>query len=221
MQFSRRDLLTSILATMPFGRVLIAAVEDEEKPVPPPKDAIVLFDGKDLSHWTNQNWVVKDGYMEVNRGSTRTKEEFGDFQLHVEFWLPLMENRKGQGRANSGLYLHGRYEIQILDSYNNPTYKTGGCGAIYGQKDPDNFEKAVKPPEKWNTFDVTFRAPRLNADGTLKEKARVTVLWNGVKIHDNVEIADSRPVTQGPVLLQDHGCKVRFRNIWIVPKKAE
>lgn len=186
-----------------------------ERPVPPPQGAVVLFDGKSLENWTNQNWLLVDGAMEVRGGSTRSKMEFGDFYLHVEFWLPLMANRRGQGRANSGVYLHGLYEIQVLDSYNNDTYPTGMCAALYGQKPPD--KNVARPPEHWQTYDIYFRAPRLDEKGEVKERARVTVFWNGVKVHDNVEIQGSRPRTKGPILLQDHGCPVRYRNIWLVP----
>lgn len=198
-----------------MGRGFGGAKEgEEEKPVPPPQGAIVLFDGKDLNQWTNPKWRLVEGAMEVRGGSNRTKREFGDFHLHLEFWLPLMANRRGQGRANSGVYLHGLYEIQVLDSYHNPTYPTGQCAAIYGQKPPD--KNVAKPPEHWQTFDIYFRAPRLGSEGKVKEKARVTVFWNGVKVHDNVEIKQSRPRTKGPILLQDHGCPIRYRNIWIV-----
>lgn len=198
----------------------------------PPKGATVLFDGKSTGHWVYRDsnkpcrWIVQDGYMQVKAGDIATKEKFTDFQLHVEFWLPKYpDNVKSQARANSGVFLQGRYEIQVLDSYNNPTYKAGGCAALYGQKEPDDFEKAVKPPETWNTYDITFRASRFDPSGNLKEKARVTVVWNDVKVHDNVEIngptfsLDGGVHGPGPICLQDHGCPIRFRNIWIVPAK--
>ena len=125
-----------------------------------------LFNGKDLSAWMPINgkgvvpWIVQDGYLEVKPGTGNilTREKFGDYQLHVEFWLPLMADKRSQERANSGVYQHGLYEIQVLDSYHNPTYRYGGCGAIYGQKDPD--KDACKPPERWQTYDITFHAPR-------------------------------------------------------------
>jgi hypothetical protein len=206
-----------------------AADEDKFKP---PKDAVILFDGKSAEAWVHRGskkpceWVVKDGYMQVKGGDIQTKETFADFQLHLEFWLPWYPARvEGQARANSGVYLQGRYEIQILDSFVNPTYKAGGCGAIYGQKDPDNFAEAVRLPERWNTYDITFRAPRFDSEGKLLSKPRITAFWNGVKIHDNVEIegfnttagAGGDPKTPGPIMLQDHGSPIRFRNIWIVP----
>jgi len=165
--------------------------------------------------------VVKPGSPDIV-----TKRDFGDYRLHVEFWLPLMADQKDQARANSGVYNQGRYEIQVLDSYNNSTYQFDGCGAIYGQKDPD--QNAIKPPEQWNTYDITFRAPRFGKDGKVTQKPRVTVFHNGLKIHDNVEIQGNATTSGiagpqpkvGPILLQDHGCPVRYRNIWIVPIKA-
>ncbi len=206
----------------------------DEKPVKPPRGALVLFDGKDTSSWMQRGsnepcqWTIEDGALVVKPGATDliTKQDFGDYRLHVEFWLPLMSDQTSQGRANSGVYNQGRYEVQILDSYQNPTYEFGGCGAIYEQKDPDQI--AIKPPEHWNEYDITFRAPRFNKDGTLKAKPRITVVQNGVKIHDNVEI-DKCPTRAGiegprpkvgPIMLQNHGCPVRYRNIWIVPLKG-
>ncbi len=203
----------------------------DEKPVPASKGAIVLFDGKSLSDWTHTNarpatWTLADGMMEVNIGSgdIQTKQQFGDFELHLEFWLPLMADKTSQARANSGVFLQGRYEIQVLDSYNNETYAKGECGAIYGLKSPD--VNAAKPPEHWQTYDVTFRAARFDAGGKKTEIARVTVLWNGVKIHDNVEIGKptgggTEEGKLGLLRLQDHGNKIRYRNIWMVPKDVK
>lgn len=200
-----------------------------------PRGSVVLFDGKDTSHWVARGsgeacpWTVEDGSLIVKNGAPDivTKDKFGSYKLHVEFWLPLMSDMTSQGRANSGVYNHGRYEVQILDSYNNPTYQFGGCGAIYEQKDPD--KNALLPPEQWNSYDITFTAPKLRADGTLISKPRITVVHNGIKIHDNVEI--DKPSTRageegpqpaiGPILLQDHGCPVRYRNIWVLPLKAK
>ena len=202
-----------------------------EKLVPAPEGAIILFDGKDLSGWTHANgspalWTLVDGTMEVKVGSgdIQTKQHLGDFELRIEFWLPLMADKTSQARANSGVFLQGLYEIQVLDSYQNETYPKGECGAIYGVKSPD--VNAAKPPEQWQTYDVTFRAARFGAEGRKAENAKVTVLWNGVKIHDNVEIEkptaggkeEGKP---GPLRLQDHGNKIRYRNIWIVPKDVK
>lgn len=199
----------------------------------PPPDAVVLFNGTDLAHWVHRGsgrpatWTVSNGEIEIKPGSgdILTKERFSDFQLHLEFNVPYLPGATGQARGNSGVYLHGLYEIQVLDSYRNPTYAKGGCGAIYGQKDPDF--RACKPPNEWQTYDITFRAPRFGADGKVVENPRITVLHNGVKIHDNVEIK-AGPTTAslggpliptGPILLQDHGHRVRYRNIWIRPLK--
>jgi hypothetical protein len=205
----------------------------------PPKGATVLMDGKDLSGWTTRDgkpvgWKAGDGYIEIvsGKGDIMTKEKFGpDFQLHVEFWLPNMPPEvKDQARANSGVYLQGRYEIQVLDSYKNETYANGSVGALYGIIAPDKKaqEKAVKPPENWNTYDITFRAPRVEAGGKVTKKGHVTVKLNGVKITDgdfdkvtggNI---DNNIGESGPILLQDHhnrggGPNVRYRNIWLKP----
>ena len=228
-----RDMLA--VALFALTPVVSMASQKSTLMAKPPRGAIVLFDGKDASKWHHRDsneeckWDITDGCLIVKPGQPDlvTKQEFGDYKLHVEFWLPLLEKESGQGRSNSGVYQHGRYEIQVLDSYNNPTYKFGGCGAIYGQKDPD--ANAIRPPEQWNTYDITFRAPRFGADGKVTEFPRITVFHNSIKIHDNVEIKVSntasgiggeQPAT-GPILLQDHGAPVRYRNIWIVPIKAK
>ncbi len=206
--------------------------EGESKPAP--AGALVLFDGKDLSGWLARRgggpagWKVENGYMEVvpKTGDIYTKEKFGDFQLHVEFWLPLMANAKGQACSNSGVYLQGRYEIQVLDSYNNETYPDGSCGALYKIHAPS--KNASKPPEQWQTYDITFRAPRVDAQGKVTEKGVVTVVHNGVTVIDNGLFdhptggeLDNQQGTPGPILLQDHGNKVRFRNIWLKPLSAK
>ncbi len=204
-----------------FGLIAVGLLTvtraDQAKPVPPPAGAKLLFDGKELSGWTNPRWKLVDDAMEVFAGSNTLKEAIGgDFHLHVEFWLPLMPGAKEQSRANSGIFPQGDlFEIQVLDSYMNPTYKSGGCGAIYGQKDPDDFDKAVKPPEQWNSFDIHFTAAKFE-NGAVKQRARVTVFWNGVKIHNDVEIVQL-PTNDQPqrLSLQDHGNKVRYRNIWL------
>lgn len=192
-----------------------------------PADAIVLFDGKDLSEWVHAGsddpagWKVEKGYMAARGGNIVTKRQFTDFQLHVEFWLPLMQDAQAQGRANSGVYLQGSYEIQVLDSYGLKG-DGGDCGAMYGVAPP--MVNASRPPERWQSFDAVFHAPRFDAEGKNVSKARVTVFHNGVLIHENVEIpgptraAMRRDVTAaGPILLQDHGSPVRYRNIWIRP----
>jgi hypothetical protein len=194
-----------------------------------PRGAIILFDGRDASKWHQRGskdecqWDIADGALVGKVGDIATKQDFGDYRLHVEFWLPLLANETSQGRANSGVYQQGRYEIQVLDSYKNPTYKAGGCGAIYSFKDPD--KDAIIPPEQWNTYDITFRAARFDTSGTQIENPRITVIHNGIKIHDNVELTipntggamDNLPPGRGPIVLQYHGAHVKYRNIWIVP----
>jgi hypothetical protein len=196
----------------------------------PPTGAIVLFDGKDTSKWEHAwkkpcAWKIANGEIEVvpRTGYLFTKEKYGDFQLHLEFCVPSMPDKKGQQRGNSGVKLHGVYEIQILDSVDNPTYKAGGCGSIYTQKEPDS--NVSRAPGEWQSYDITFRGPRFDDSGKVTELPRVTLVWNGVRVHNDVEIigitnAAARNGTlpkSGPVSLQDHGCPVKFRNIWIVP----
>jgi hypothetical protein len=198
-------------------------------PGPPPSDAIVLFDGRDLSQWKAENggdakWLVRDGYMEVTHtGSIMTREQFGDVQLHVEWASPSKVEGEGQGRGNSGVYLQGRYEIQVLDSYNNKTYPDGQAGAFYGNFAP--LVNASRKPGEWQTYDIIFHAPKPGADGKAVEPGYFTVLHNGVLVQNHVPVkgtsttaaAFSGATPKGPLVLQDHGNPVRFRNIWIRP----
>jgi hypothetical protein len=194
-------------------------------------DKITLFDGKDFSHWTHEDgkpvqWEIEDSAMKAipNTGSIVTKQNFRDFKLHIEFKIPQMPpDVKGQGRGNSGVYLQRRYEVQILDSYGLEPTKDG-CGSLYKQKAPD--KNACKKPGEWQSYDITFRAARFEGEGeNLKkvENARITVVHNGVLIHDDVELPSKtgagRPEGPEPgvILLQEHGNEVWFRNIWIVP----
>lgn len=192
-----------------------------------PADAVVLFGGKDLSEWVYVDsdkpagWTVADGCMEVRGGNIRSRREFTDFQLHIEFWLPLMADASGQGRANSGVYLQGLYEVQVLDSYGLKS-QSGDCGGIYSVAVP--LVNACRPPGHWQSFDIFFRAPRFDESGRKTSHARVSVLHNGVWIHDGVEVpspttaAMNRDITKpGPIMLQDHGNPVRYRNIWVRP----
>jgi len=192
----------------------------------PPAGAVVLVPYKkgikpDLGAWTNQNWEALDnGAMRVRQGSSTTKERFGDInRLHAEFWLPLEPGNRGQGRANSGVFLNDTYEVQVLDSF-GLVHTSGDCGGLYNFKRAD--VNASLPPETWQTYDIEFRVPRLNADGTVKENARITVVHNGVKIHDNVELRQgtanpkAEQKTTGPIQIQDHGHPIQYRNIWLV-----
>jgi hypothetical protein len=197
----------------------------------PPSDAIVLFDGKDLSKWRSANeggevkWTIKDGYMQVmpKSGDIATKEEFGDCQLHIEWATPAEVKGEGQGRGNSGVFLMERYEVQVLDSYNNTTYFHGQAGAVYKQYAP--LVNACRKPGEWQTYDLIFKAPKFDEQGKVIERARVTVLHNGALIQNNVEIyggtAHDRPAlyiahgSKASLKLQDHGDLVRYRNIWI------
>jgi len=199
-------------------------------PVPAPSDAVVLFDGKDLSLWENAKggpagWKVENGYMEVvaKTGSIRTKKGFGNCQLHIEWAAPALVSGEGQERGNSGVFLMDTYEVQVLDSFNNRTYADGQAAAIYGQYPP--LVNASRGPGEWQTYDIIFHGPRFDADGKLVEPARMTVFHNGVLVHDNVELTGptahkARPPYKAhadklPLSLQDHGNPVRYRNIWL------
>ena len=201
-------------------------------PVPPPSDAIMLFGGRSLEAWEGgERWQVADGVATVRRGgSIQTKQAFGDCQLHVEFRTPTPPTGKGQGRGNSGVYLMGLYEVQILDSFEDGTaapvtYPDGQCGAIYKQQPP--AVNACRRPGEWQTFDILFRRPRFSADGSLEQPARISVLHNGVAIHTDMELKGPTvwhepPRYQAhadelPLMLQEHVNPVQFRSIWIRP----
>ena len=196
----------------------------------PPSDAIVLFNGKDLSRWRDKDggaakWNVRDGYVEVapGAGDIVTSDKFGDVQLHIEWATPGIPKGEGQERGNSGVFLMDRYEIQVLDSYDNKTYYHGQAGAVYKQHAP--LVNASRKPGEWQTYDIVFRAPKFDEQGKVIDRARVTVLHNGVLIQNNVEIYgltyNDRPALyiahapEQPLHLQDHGNPVRYRNIWI------
>lgn len=195
-----------------------------------PADAVVLFDGKDLSRWAHKDgsaakWKVENGYFEVvpKTGEIHTREAFGDCQLHVEFAEPVPPKGESQERGNSGVFLMGLYEIQVLDSYENRTYADGQASAVYGQYPP--LVNASRPPGQWQTYTIIFHGPRFAQDGTLTRPARVTVLHNGVLVQDDVELTGptahgERPPYKAtpeklPLALQDHGNPVRYRNVWI------
>lgn len=189
-----------------------------------PSDAVVLFDGKDLSEWVHTDgspasWIVSDGATTVAKGGIKTKREFGDIQLHLEFRTPAPARGEDQDRGNSGVYIQGNYEVQILDSYINETYIDGMCGAVYKIKPP--LVNASRPPGIWQIYDIIFRAPKLDSAGKLVKKATVTVLHNGVLIQDHLEMEPTgsrigtAEAARGPIFLQDHNHPVQFRNIWV------
>jgi hypothetical protein len=198
----------------------------------PPSDAIVLFDGKSLANFVSDRdgseakWDIVDGAMQVKAGTggIRSKQKFGDCQLHIEWATPAEVKGEGQGRGNSGVFLQERYEVQVLDSYNNKTYANGQAGAIYKQHAP--LVNASRRPGEWQSYDIIYRAPVFDEDGKIIKRARMTVLHNGVLIQDNAEVMGytwhDKPasyIAHGPgsLYLQDHGNPVRFRNIWVRP----
>ncbi len=195
----------------------------------PPSDAIVLFDGSNLSKWKGENgtpeWTIKEGAMEVKGGSgaIESKEAFADIQLHLEWLCPKMTNKTGQGYDNSGLFLMGLYEVQILNSYENETYSNGQAASIYKQYAP--MVNASKAPGQWQTYDLVFTAPRFSEAGTLISPARITLFHNGILVQNNTALlGPTEYIGQAvykkhaeylPIKLQDHGDPVRFRNIWV------
>ena len=204
----------------------------QDRPGRPPSDAIVLFDGKDLSQWEGAKggpakWQVENGYFEVvaKTGDIHTRQAFGDCQLHVEWASPDPPHGEDQDRGNSGVYLMSTYEIQVLDSYQNKTYADGHAAAVYGQYPP--LVNAMRPPGQWQTYDIIFYAPVFK-DGKLVSPARITMLHNGVLVHHNQEIYGptghrilakyDKPIEpKRPLVLAGHNNPVRFRNIWIRP----
>ncbi len=203
----------------------------------PPSDAVVLFDGDDLSKWTslkggNPMFRVKDGYMEVRpgKGDIMTKKKFGDCQLHLEWASPKPAHGTGQDRGNSGVFfgIPGKspcyYEVQILDTYKNKTYADGMAGALYGQYPP--LMNACREPGEWQSFDIIYRRPRFDDKGNVKKPATFTVIHNGVVVQHNEALTGStaykkrppyKPHGKLPLMLQDHGHRVKFRNVWVRP----
>ena len=195
-----------------------------------PSDAIVLFDGQNLNQFESSKggaakWKIEDNAVTVVRGAgaIKTKQVFGDCQLHIEWRTPAVVKGEGQGRGNSGIFLMGTYELQVLDSYNNRTYSNGQAGSIYKQIPP--LVNASRKPGEWQTYDIVFTAPRFNKDSSLKSQARITVLHNGVLIQNDAAIwgatqfigiaTNQKHRDKEPITLQDHGDAVSFRNIWI------
>ena len=211
----------------PLPKVVAPGLNSPDGGVAAPSDAISLFNGKDLSEWTSKTgdaqWVVHDGMFTVKQGTgdIYTKKEFGDFQLHIEFMHPSDITGEGQMRGNSGIFLHGLYEIQVLETYanENKTYVNGQAGAIYRQHPP--LVNPLKKPGEWNAYDIIFTAPTFNADGTYRTNPRVTAMLNGILIQNNAMVygctSDEKIVNKltGGIKLQDHGCVVNYRNIWV------
>ncbi len=203
----------------------------QESPGKPPSDAVILFNGADVSEWRDQKgepaqWKIEKGELVESKGDIFSKKEFGDVQLHVEFQCPTPKGHS-QERGNSGVFLMGKYEVQVLDSYQNPTYADGALGALYGQHPP--LANVARPPGEWQMYDIVFHPPHFNEDGTLKSPAIATVFLNGVLIQDhqtyngptgwkNPGHYTPQPAT-GPISLQDHNNVTRFRNIWVRPLK--
>ena len=210
-----------------------AACDAQGPSLKPPSDAIVLFDGRDLSNWSDDKgqpsrWIARDGYMESVKGAgyARSRQQFGSCQVHVEFATPSLVSGAGQGRGNSGVFLQGMYEVQVLDSFENKTYPDGQCGALYGRAVP--LVNACCKPGQWQTYDIVYHRPLFDQAGKVTRKATFTVLQNGVLIQDHVELQggtgwiSAHAVTdyvphgdRGPLMLQDHNNPVRFRNIWV------
>jgi 3-keto-disaccharide hydrolase len=217
--------------TRPMAPVITPGTfSTEDQPGKPPSDAVVLFDGKDLSQWESveggpAKWKVGDGYFQTvpKTGDIQTKLPFGDCQLHVEWATPNPPHGEDQDRGNSGVYLMGLYEVQVLDSYHSTTYADGQAGAVYGQYPP--LVNACRPPGQWQTYDIIWHGPRFDASGNLLRPATETVLQNGVLIQDHVTLTGptehmKRPPYHAhpemlPLRLQDHNHPVRYRNIWI------
>ena len=200
-----------------------------ERPVPAPSDAVVLLGpGDDVTAWqmvdgSPATWAIKGGVLESGKGILQTKQQFTDFQLHVEFATPAEVKGDSQQRGNSGVFLLGKFEIQVLDSYHNPTYPDGQAAAMYGQHPP--LVNASRPPGEWQSYDIMFAAPRFAASSTLERPALVTVIHNGVLVQNNAAfwgptrhrsvLPYTPDMAKGPIALQDHGNPVRYRNIWI------
>jgi hypothetical protein len=221
----------------PYGdisdiKVAKPADKEDVKTVPPPKDAVVLFDGKGLDNWTGRDgkeppWkLLPGGIMQGDKQDIITKQKFdGTFKLHVEFRVPYQPDKKGQARGNSGVYVQGRYEVQILDSYGQDS-KNNDCGAIYEVAAPS--VNACKVPTVWQSYDIEFTSPQC-VDGKKTEPPVITVVHNGVKIHDKLKIASDNTragmggdvCTPGPILLQFHGDPVQFRNVWLLKESGK
>lgn len=190
------------------------------------REKVILFDGRGFDNWKGRSgktvdWKIEGEAMTVRHGDIISDEEYGDAFIHVEFKIPDMPLAHGQGKGNSGVYVHGCYEIQVLDSYDSKNPGPGDCGAIYNMYAP--LMNACKPAEQWQSYDILFRAPRFDDEGNVTEHAVLSLLQNGLPVHNHVILNRVTPggisdkvLKQGPLLLQDHGDKVSFRNIWLI-----
>jgi hypothetical protein len=222
----------TLLASAPaVGEEYLTGIEWQEPPIvtpgktdaDPPSDAIVLFDGKDLSAWHNgDKWNVANGVATVQDSDITSKQSFGDCQLHIEWSAPDKVEGESQGRGNSGVFLMDRYEMQVLDSYDNKTYFDGQAAGIYKQTPP--MVNAMRKPDEWNTYDIIWTAPKFNEDGSLKSPAYITALHNGVLVLNHFELLGNTPFNEPPhydahgklpIHLQNHGNPVQYRNIWV------
>lgn len=213
----------------PQPKVIAPGKPDKTGSTTAPSDAIVLFDGKDLSKWEDSKggpaeWIVENDCFTVKprTGMISTKQKFGSFQLHIEWREPEGIQGSSQGRGNSGIFLQGKYEIQILDNYQNETYVNGQAGSIYKQTPP--LVNAMRKPGEWNVYDIIYTAPTFKEDGSYLTPPRVTLLHNGVLVQNNTTIIGTTeyigvpkvaPHAEGPLQLQDHGNPVSFRNVWV------
>jgi hypothetical protein len=224
-------VVCTAIASCSIGQEYISGIKWPEPPVvtpgktdaDPPSDAVVLFDGKDLSAWEGgDQWKVEDGVAIVQGGDITTKQSFGDCQVHVEWSAPVPAKGSGQGRGNSGVFLMDKYEVQVLDSYENETYFDGQASAIYKQQPP--MVNAMRKPGEWNTYDIIWTAPKFKENGSLESPAYITVLHNGVLTLNHFELQGITPFNEvphytahgkAPIHLQNHGNPVRYRNIWV------
>lgn len=229
-----------LLASMAYSQITDPVATEVWEPVPRkvtspadqflPSDAIILFDGKDMSAWKSTKtadaaaWTIADDAMTVKpgTGNIETKENFGSIQLHIEWRSPVVVESEGQGRGNSGVFFQKRYEVQVLDNYNNKTYPNGQAGAVYKQYIP--LVNACRPPGEWQAYDIVFMAPEFNADGIRTRPGYLTVFHNGVLIQNHVEVQGTteyiglpKNIAHGkaPIMLQDHSNLVSYRNIWV------